>query len=218
MPVAVRYAELLADSGVVRGLIGPRETPRLWDRHILNCAVLTELLESSATVTDVGSGAGLPGLVVAIRRPDLEVTLVEPLLRRVTWLTEVIEELELPNVTVARGRAEELWDKLPPSDVVTSRAVSALDNLAKWSVPLLRPGGVWLPMKGASVGEEIEQSMTVLRAVGVDRIDVVECGVGLLAEPTTVARLQVGTPRRVRGRSGAKSKAKAQRARGKARP
>ncbi|WP_265442613.1 16S rRNA (guanine(527)-N(7))-methyltransferase RsmG [Flexivirga meconopsidis] len=211
LPVAVRYAELLADSGVVRGLIGPRETPRIWDRHILNCAVLTELLEPSVTVTDVGSGAGLPGLVIAIRRPDLQVTLVEPLLRRVSWLTEVIDELELSNVSVTRGRAEELWDKLPAADVVTSRAVSALENLAKWSVPLVRPGGLWLPMKGASVGAEIEQSMTVLRAVGVDGIEVVECGVDLLDEPTTVAKLHVGKPRRVRGRSGAKPKPKAKR-------
>lgn len=204
LPLAQQYAEVLAGSGVVRGLLGPRETPRLWDRHILNCAVITELIEESSTVVDVGSGAGLPGLVIAIRRPDLAVTLVEPLLRRVRWLDEVIEALELSNVTVARGRAEALWDEIPAADVVTSRAVSALRNLAVWSVPLVRPGGWWLPMKGSTVAEEIEECREVLTAVGVTSIEVVECGQGLLDEPTTVARLAVGTPRRL-GKSGART-------------
>lgn len=209
LPLAIRYAELLAGSGVIRGLLGPRETPRLWERHILNCAVMTELVESDSTVIDVGSGAGLPGLVIAIRRPDLQVTLVEPLLRRVRWLDEVVDELELSNVTVTRGRAEALWDELPAADVVTSRAVSALETLAVWSVPLVRPGGWWLPMKGTSVADEIEQSRELLSAVGVSDIDVVECGVGLLEEPTTVACLAVGTPQRLnvnRTKSGKKAK------------
>lgn len=197
LPLAKRYAELLAGSGVIRGLIGPRESPRLWDRHILNCAVVTELIDPDSTVVDVGSGAGLPGLVMSIRRPDLTVTLVEPLLRRVRWLEEVIADLGLLNVTVARGRAETLWDELAPADVVTSRAVSALANLAVWSVPLVRPGGWWLPMKGASVAEEIEQSRELLASVGVTGIDIVECGVDLLDEPTIVARLAVGSPRRL---------------------
>lgn len=197
LPLAKRYAELLAGSGVIRGLIGPRESPRLWDRHILNCAVVTELIDPDSTVVDVGSGAGLPGLVMSIRRPDLAVTLVEPLLRRVRWLEEVIADLGLPNVTVARGRAETLWDVLAPADVVTSRAVSALANLAVWSVPLVRPGGWWLPMKGASVAEEIEQSRDLLASVGVTGIDIIECGVDVLDEPTIVARLAVGSPRRL---------------------
>ena len=196
--LAQQYAELLAGSGVVRGLLGPRETPRLWERHILNCAVITELIDSNQTVTDIGSGAGLPGLVIAIRRPDLTVTLVEPLLRRVNWLNEVIDVLQLPNVSVMRGRAEAVWDEIPPADVVTSRAVSALENLAVWSVPLVRPGGLWLPMKGSTVGDEIEESRELLTAVGVTEIDVMECGRGVLDEPTTVARLVIGTPRRLK--------------------
>lgn len=207
LPVAQRYAELLAGSGVIRGLIGPREAPRLWDRHILNCAVITELIDPDSTVVDVGSGAGLPGLVMGIRRPDLSVTLVEPLLRRVRWLDEVVDELGLTNVTVVRGRAETVWDEVAPADVVTSRAVSALENLAVWSVPLVRPGGWWLPMKGASVADEIAQSRDLLAAVGVTEIDVVECGADVLDEPTIVARLAVGTPRRL-GRTGAKKGAK----------
>lgn len=202
LPLAERYAELLAGSGVIRGLLGPRETPRLWVRHILNCAVITELIDSGSSVVDVGSGAGLPGLVIAIRRPDLTVTLVEPLLRRVRWLDEVVQELELSNVTVARGRAEGLWDDIPPADVVTSRAVSALANLAVWSVPLVRPGGWWLPMKGETVAEEIDRSRELLASVGVTNIDVVECGLGVLDEPTTVARLSVGTPHRLNAAKG----------------
>lgn len=207
LPVAEQYAELLAGSGVVRGLIGPREAPRLWERHILNCAVITELIDPDSTVVDIGSGAGLPGLVIAIRRPDVSVTLIEPLLRRVRWLDEVVDELELGNVTVARGRAETLWDEVAPADVVTSRAVSALENLAVWSVPLVRPGGWWLPMKGASVADEIAESRDLLASVGVTEIDVVECGADVLDEPTIVARLAIGTPRRL-SKSGAKKSAK----------
>lgn len=207
LPVAQQYAELLAGSGVIRGLIGPREAPRLWERHILNCAVITELIDPDSTVVDVGSGAGLPGLVIAIRRPDVKVTLIEPLLRRVRWLDEVVDELGLDNVTVARGRAETLWDDVAPADVVTSRAVSALENLAVWSVPLVRPGGWWLPMKGASVADEIEASRELLTSVGVTDIDVLECGAGVLDEPTIVARLAIGTPRRL-SKNGAKKKAK----------
>lgn len=207
LPVAEQYAELLAGSGVVRGLIGPREAPRLWERHLLNCAVITELIDPDSTVVDIGSGAGLPGLVIAIRRPDVSVTLIEPLLRRVRWLDEVVGELELGNVTIARGRAEALWDEVAPADVVTSRAVSALENLAVWSVPLVRPGGWWLPMKGASVADEIAESRDLLTSVGVTEIDVVECGADVLHEPTIVARLAVGTPRRL-SKSGAKKSAK----------
>jgi len=213
LPIARRYAEILAGSGVIRGLLGPREAPRLWERHILNCAVITELIDEDNSVIDVGSGAGLPGLVIAIRRPDLQVTLVEPLLRRVRWLHEVVEELDLTNVTIARGRAEALWDELHPADVVTSRAVSALENLAVWSVPLVRPGGWWLPMKGASVAEEIDGCRPLLATVGVTSIAISECGVGILDEPTTVARLAVGTPRRL-GPSSAKKAARRHRARG----
>src|SRR4051812_26987441 len=138
LPLAERYAELLATDGVVRGLIGPREAPRLWDRHLVNCALLGELLPEGATVCDIGSGAGLPGLVLAIARPDLSMTLVEPLLRRTTFLEEVAASLELTNVEVVRGRADALHGERT-FDVVTSRAVAPLDRLLGWSMPLVSP-------------------------------------------------------------------------------
>ena len=144
LPLAVAYADLLATEGVVRGLIGPREAPRLWDRHLLNCAVLGEAVPQDATVCDIGSGAGLPGLVLAIARPDLRVTLVEPLLRRTTFLEEVVSALSLPHVEVVRGRADDLHG-VRTFDVVTSRAVAPLERLLQWSMPLVvprrRPGG-----------------------------------------------------------------------------
>lgn len=199
LELAVRYAARLSNEGVRHGHLGPREVPRLWDRHLVNCALLSDLVPAGARIVDVGSGAGLPGLVIATRRPDLQVTLVEPLLRRVRWLDEVVQELDLTNVTICRGRAEALWDEVPPADVVTSRAVSALENLAVWSVPLVRPGGWWLPMKGASVADEIDDCRGLLADVGITSIEIVECGAGVLEEPTTVARLGVGTPRRLRG-------------------
>ncbi|MFK4274363.1 16S rRNA (guanine(527)-N(7))-methyltransferase RsmG, partial [Streptomyces milbemycinicus] len=125
-PEAVRYGELLADVGVTRGLIGPREVPRLWERHLLNCAVLSEVVPERVTVCDVGSGAGLPGIPLALTRPDLQITLLEPLLRRTNFLREVVELLGLDHVTVVRGRAEEVLGKLPPMHVVTARAVAPL--------------------------------------------------------------------------------------------
>lgn len=121
---AVRYAELLADAGVRRGLIGPREVPRLWERHLLNCAVLAEVIPQGVSVCDVGSGAGLPGIPLALTRPDLSITLLEPLLRRTTFLEEAVRLLGLSNVVVVRGRAEEMVGKVPPVDVVTARAVA----------------------------------------------------------------------------------------------
>ena len=139
----------------VRGLIGPREAPRLWDRHLLNCAVLAEVMPERRDVCDIGSGAGLPGLVLAIARPDLTVTLVEPLLRRTTFLEEVVAELGLDSVEVVRGRAEELHGQRT-FDVVTSRAVAPLERLLRWSMPLVAPRGALVAMKGSSVDEEIE--------------------------------------------------------------
>ncbi len=130
LDLAERYAALLADAGVVRGLIGPREAPRLWERHLLNCAVLADALPEDADVCDLGTGAGLPGVVLAIRRPDLRVTLVEPLLRRTTFLDEVVADLGLDNVEVIRGRAEELHGRREFS-VVTSRAVAPLGSPAR---------------------------------------------------------------------------------------
>ena len=140
-----------------RGLIGPREVPRLWERHLLNCAVLGELLPEGASLCDVGSGAGLPGIPLALARPDVRITLLEPLLRRTTFLDEVVRQLGLENVTVLRGRAEEMVGKLPPVDVVTARAVAPLDRLAGWGLPLLRPYGEMLALKGDTAEQELRR-------------------------------------------------------------
>jgi 16S rRNA (guanine527-N7)-methyltransferase len=157
-----RYAEMLATDGVVRGLIGPREVPRLWDRHLVNCGLLAPLAPAGATVADLGSGAGLPGLVLAIGRPDLRVTLVEPMARRVTFLEEARDRLGLDNVEVVRGRAQE-WRDERRFDVVTARALAALTRLVDWGLPLLAEHGVLLAMKGSSVRDEIEIAAAELR-------------------------------------------------------
>jgi 16S rRNA (guanine527-N7)-methyltransferase len=154
---AIEYARLLATEGTVRGLIGPREVPRLWDRHLLNSAAIASLVPAGARVVDVGSGAGLPGIPLALARPDLTVTLLEPLARRVAFLTECVDRLGLERVTVVRGRAEEgpIRRELGGADVVTARAVAPLDKLAGWCLPLLRPGGLLLAMKGSTAAEEL---------------------------------------------------------------
>lgn len=196
LPLAERYAELLATEGVVRGLIGPREAPRLWERHLLNCAVLAEQLPAGATVCDIGSGAGLPGLVVAIVRPDLTVTLVEPLLRRTTFLDEVVDELGLSQVEVVRGRAEELHGART-FDVVTSRAVAPLERLLGWSMPLVAPNGALVAMKGSSVTEEIEAAAPVLRRLRCADPVLTRIGEGVVDAPTTVVRVAWADPSRV---------------------
>ena len=196
LPLAVRYAEALATEGVVRGLIGPREAPRLWDRHLLNSAVLAEVLPQGASVCDIGSGAGLPGLVVAIARPDLDVTLVEPLLRRTTFLTGVAEELGLDHVTVVRSRAESLHGERT-FDVVTSRAVAPLDRLLEWSMPLVAPAGALVAMKGSSVHDEILTARPVLSALRCSEPTVLSLGDGWLHPPTTVVRVAWADPSRV---------------------
>ncbi len=187
-----RYVAHLADTGVSHGLIGPRERPRLWGRHILNCVAVQELIPDASRVVDVGSGAGLPGLVLAIARPDLQVTLVEPLLRRVTWLESVLEDLPVDNVRVRRARAEQVWDEVE-ADVVTSRAVARLEDLARWSLPLLRPGGTMLALKGSSAPDELARAHDELRRLGVGRSDIVECGGGE-SPPTTVVRIELEGP------------------------
>jgi 16S rRNA (guanine527-N7)-methyltransferase len=157
LPLLERYAGLLATEGVVRGLIGPREVPRLWDRHLLNCALLAPLVPQGATVADLGSGAGLPGLVLAIARPDLRVTLVEPMARRVAFLDEAIAELELEQVDVVRGRAEQ-WTDPRRFDVVTARALAPLPKLLGWGMPLVAEHGRLLAMKGSSAQDEVDQA------------------------------------------------------------
>ena len=197
LELAVRYAELLATEGVVRGLIGPREGSRLWDRHLINCAVLGELVPRGSSVCDVGSGAGLPGLVLAIARPDLSVTLVEPLLRRTTFLQEVVADLELTGVEVHRARAEALHGERT-FDVVTSRAVAPLDRLLAWSMPLVAPTGILVAMKGASAAEEVAAAGTILRRLGCTSPETLSVGQGLTDSPPTAIRVAWAEPARVR--------------------
>ena len=196
LPMAQAYAAWLAEAGTLRGLLGPREVSRLWERHLLNCAVLAELLEPDATVCDLGSGAGLPGLVLAIARPDLRVTLVEPLLRRTTFLEEVVADLGLTSVEVLRGRAEDLpGDRR--FDAVTSRALAPLDRLLGWSMPLVAPTGALVAMKGASVGAEIASARPVLTGLGCAEPVIVELGSDVLRTPATVVRVAWAEPGRV---------------------
>ncbi len=177
---------------MTRGLIGPREVPRLWDRHVLNCAVLAELLPAGTTLCDVGSGAGLPGIPVALARPDVSVTLLEPLLRRTTFLEEVVRELGLENVTVLRGRAEEMVGKLAV-EVVTARAVAPLERLgAGWGLPLLRPHGQMLALKGDSAEQELADSRAGLAKLGGVEWSVISVGDGTLETSTRVIQVKVG--------------------------
>jgi 16S rRNA (guanine527-N7)-methyltransferase len=188
LAVAIRYADLLAADATVRGLIGPREVPRLWERHLLNCAVVADLVAPGASVADIGSGAGLPGLVLAVRRPDLQVCLVEPLLRRTAFLDEVVAALGLDNVEVRRARAEELHGRRR-FDVVTSRAVAPLDRLARWSLPLVRGGGENLAMKGSSAPAEVATAEAALRRAGAQHWSVETLGAEL-ETPVTVVRIR----------------------------
>lgn len=189
-----RYAELLATAGVERGLIGPREVPRLWDRHLLNCAVAVPLVPPDADVIDVGSGAGLPGIVWAVVRSDITVTCLEPLQRRATFLEEVVAELGLTDrVQVVRARAEDIVRGRGPvtslrARVVTARAVAPLERLAGWTVPLVQPGGELLALKGRSANEEVEASREVLERLGIVAIEIVECGEGVVDPVTTVVQ------------------------------
>ncbi|OBA81838.1 16S rRNA (guanine(527)-N(7))-methyltransferase [Mycobacterium sp. 1164966.3] len=187
LPVVQRYADILASDGVERGLLGPHEVDRLWERHLLNSAVVAELLESGDRVVDIGSGAGLPGLPLAIARPDVEMVLLEPLLRRSEFLHEVVAELGLP-VEVVRGRAEErqVRERIGGQDVAVSRAVAALDKLTKWSMALLRPEGRMLAIKGERAHDEVREHRRVMAAAGAVDVRVVTCGANYLAPPATV--------------------------------
>jgi 16S rRNA (guanine527-N7)-methyltransferase len=200
LPRAVEFASLLATAGVERGLLGPREVPRLWERHLLNCAVVAELVPDDAEVVDVGSGAGLPGLVVALLRPAQPMILLEPMLRRTVFLEECVERLDLSQVTIRRGRGEELAGTIR-ADVATSRAVAPLDRLVPLSVGVLRPGGTILAIKGRDAAAELEQASPLLRQLGVQSADVVRAGQGIVEPPATVVRIQTGaTGRRRPGR------------------
>ena len=184
-PVLSRFHALLREQGVLRGLIGPREVSRLWERHLLNSASLVEHLPSAGTIVDVGSGAGLPGVVIAALMPEAEVVLLEPMERRSAWLVEVVAELALGNATVVRGRAEEHHGTMV-ADAVTARAVAPMDRLARWTLPLLRPGGRLVVLKGRQAADEIDSARNVLRKLKAVRTDIMvgETLPGL--EPTTV--------------------------------
>jgi 16S rRNA (guanine527-N7)-methyltransferase len=193
LPLMRRYAGWLGGDAVVRGLLGPREAPRLWDRHLLNCVVVGELLPVGAEIVDIGSGAGLPGLVLACARPDLSVVLVEPLLRRSMFLEEVVTDLGLQSqVTVLRGRADDpdIARRLRDSEWVTARAVAPLDRLATWCAPFLRSGGQLLAIKGAQAEVELAAAGKRLRSLSLSSRGVVECGVGVIDPPTRVVVLQ----------------------------
>ena len=196
LEVAQEYVEWLADAGVVRGLIGPRETPRLWSRHVLNCALPAPLLPESGTVCDVGSGAGLPGLVLAILRPDLEFSLLEPLLRRTNFLSEVVADLGLTNVEVLRGRAEE-FHGTRTFDVVCSRAVAPLDRLVGWCLPLCSPQGEVLALKGSRAAEEVSEHREHLKKLSAGTPTVEEMTPADGSESTFVVRIPWGDPSRV---------------------
>lgn len=188
LPLARQFTRNLAEYGEERGLIGPLELPRLWSRHILNCAVVAPLL--SGRVGDIGSGAGLPGLVLAIARPDVEFVLIEPMERRVAWLNEQVKELGLSNVSVLRERAEDVRKDIL-LDQITARAVSALKKLIPLTAPLVKPGGQLVLMKGAGVQAEIEAASKQIRAYKLHDVEVLTLGEGILDEVTRVVRATV---------------------------
>ncbi|WP_270887080.1 16S rRNA (guanine(527)-N(7))-methyltransferase RsmG [Pedococcus sp. 5OH_020] len=192
MAKAQHFADILADTGVAHGLVGPREVPILWERHLLNCAVVHEAFPEGVEVADVGSGAGLPGLALAIARPDLHLHLIEPMLRRTTWLSTTIAALQLPNCTVHRGRAEE-FDGVLSVPYATARAVARIDKLARWSFPLLSQGGTLVALKGSRAAEELAADEKTLRKLGMVHSSVVEYGAGVLETPTVTLQLRVGT-------------------------
>lgn len=184
------FAKDLGERGETLGLIGPLEPPRLWTRHLLNSAILAPLIEPGASVADIGTGGGMPGLVLAIVRPDARFKLIEPMERRCAWLNEQVQRLGLQNVEVKRGRAEEFHDAFEV-DQVTARAVTALRKLVPLAAPLLRDGGELLLLKGASVEEEIVAAQKALRVGRVHDISVEELGEGRLSETTRVFRARV---------------------------
>jgi 16S rRNA (guanine527-N7)-methyltransferase len=189
LPAAVRYAGLLAGPGVERGLIGPSEAARIWDRHLLNCAVVAALVPDRCVLADLGSGAGLPGIVLALLRPESEVLLVESTARRAAFLSECVTDLALPNVQVLRGRAEDLAGEVA-ADVVTARAVAPLGRLAGWAVGLCRPGGTVLAIKGAGARAEAAAAAPELRRLGVTDLEVLQVGSDEVDPPATVVRFR----------------------------
>ncbi len=190
LATAAAFADVLATRGVEQGLIGPREVPRLWDRHLLNCAVVAELIEGRCeTLVDIGSGAGLPGMVLAMVLPQATVTLLEPMERRCRFLAGCAAELGLANVRVLRSRAEDAARAgLPGADVATARAVAPLPRLAELAVSVVRPGGMVLAIKGSTADDELKNAGPVLRRLGAHGAEVVHAGKGKVVPATTVVR------------------------------
>ena len=184
------FADLLCHEGLEHGLLGPREAGRVWSRHILNCWVLSDFLPEGAQVADVGSGAGLPGLVLAIGRPDLSLTLIESMARRCEWLQFCVEELGLDNVRIRHARAEEIRNKQSFS-YLTARAVGNLSTLLSWTAPLVKPHGTLVYLKGASVEDEIAKAKAtyVFAKYRVSMPEVISVTTPLTGEPTRVVRL-----------------------------
>jgi 16S rRNA (guanine527-N7)-methyltransferase len=199
---AQRYAQVLAGAGVERGVLGPREVSRLWDRHILNSAAIAELFDADERIADIGSGAGLPGIPLALARPDLRLTLIEPLLRRSEFLREVVDDLGL-EITIVRGRAEDrsVREQVGEMDAVVSRAVASLDKLTKWSVPLLRRDGRMVAMKGERAEEEIREHRRVMASLGAVDVRVMRCGADYLDPPATAVVARRGATVPVANRS-----------------
>lgn len=199
-----RYVDMLSTTAVERGLIGPREADRLWERHILNCVVVAECLPTGSHVVDLGSGAGLPGLVLALARPDLSMTLLEPMLRRASFLQEAVSALDVPNAVVCRARAEQVGSRPTtrgpagrdgpaialPVDAVVARAVAPLGRLAGWALPLIRPRGELVAMKGESAEAELTDARADLARLGAGRIRIDTVGEGVVSPPTTVVRIE----------------------------
>ena len=180
------FAQTLAGDSDELGLLGPRELDKLWSRHILNSAVVAELVRPGDKVADVGSGAGLPGIPMAIARPDADFVLIEPMERRSSWMLEVVEDLGLKNVRILRSRAEDVTEQ--DFDIVTARAVAALDKLLKMCVPLLKPGGALIALKGSKAAEEIANSKKLEKKLGISSFEILVCGEKFLAEPTSVVK------------------------------
>jgi 16S rRNA (guanine527-N7)-methyltransferase len=189
LPLATTYAHLLATDGVARGVVGPGEPSRLWERHLLNCAVVADAVPRGASVCDLGSGAGLPGLVWALVRPDLRITLLEPSLRRTAFLCQAIELLQLGHVGVVRARAEDHASSMTYR-VVTARAVAPLGRLAAWALPLCEPAGEVIAFKGSRASQEAASAEAVLWRLGVSSWQVEQWGVGLVDPPATTVRLR----------------------------